>query len=636
MFAHLANLFLILLLGLGAPPADLESWWKAAREGDAPRIQALLAAGVDPNTEFRDGGTALLFASQRGHVEAVRMLVEHGANVNAYDDLNGTTALTFALGHPEVVQALVDHGGNPDLRDFQMGQTTLYWGVVLNDARSVKILLASGRNGEQSLREALDVAQKLKRTELAQAIEARMTPQAGISGEAAAGHAAIANWPQFRGPGATGIAVGEHPPTQWSVDPPQHFKWKTEIPGLGHSSPVVWGNRIFVTTAVSSQKEPELGVGFPMASAKDMSPHSWRVYCLDSQTGKILWQRVAYEGPPKTKRNPRNSFASPTPTTDGRHLLVMFGSQGLYCYDLEGNLLWKQDLGIIDSGFYYDPEYQWGDASSPILYKGMVILQCDQEKGSFLAAFDLETGERRWTTPREEFPSWGTPTLYQGSRRTELITNGIQQLRGYDPETGVELWHMKTYNSMIAAATPVANQDLIVIGNGHRPLQPLYAIKAGASGDLSLGDAESNSSVAWSKKIGGPYYVTPLIYGENLYVLQEGGVLTSYYLRTGEQIYRHRVGSTGATFAASPVAANGNIYLASESGEVYVIQAGNEYKEVAVNPVGELITATPAIAGNTIFIRTSGAVFALGNPPVAAPTGKDNSKGKAARKKHRS
>ncbi|HTQ81423.1 MAG TPA: PQQ-binding-like beta-propeller repeat protein, partial [Thermoanaerobaculia bacterium] len=282
---------------------------------------------------------------------------------------------------------------------------------------------------------------------------------------------------------------------------------------------------------------------------------------------------------------------------------------------LDGKLLWKQDLGVLDTGFFYDPDYQWADASSPVLYKDTVILQCDLQKGSFLAAFDLATGKRRWTTAREELPSWGTPTIVHGPSRTELVTNGIQQIRGYDPETGKELWHLKTGNSMIAAATPVYRSGLIVVGNGYQPMKPLYAIRPGARGDISLGDAESSAAVAWSRKSGGPYYTTPLLYGDHLYVLSEGGVLANYYARTGELIYQQRVGGEGGTFSASPVAADGYLYLASEEGDVYVIKDGIEYQQVAVNPVGELVIATPAIAGHAVYIRTRHAVLGFGDVP---------------------
>jgi outer membrane protein assembly factor BamB len=424
--------------------------------------------------------------------------------------------------------------------------------------------------------------------------------------------AGLGSWPQFRGEGASGVASGAHPPLHWALDPPQNLKWKVEIPGLGHSSPVVWGDRVFVTTAVSSQPDTDLRVSSPMDSARDMSSHSLRVLCLDRRSGRVLWERVAYEGVPKTKRSPKNSFASPTPVTDGKHLVAMFGSHGLYAYDMDGKLLWKQDLGTIDAGFFFDPDYQWGDASSPVLYKNLVILQCDIQKGSFLAAFDLETGERRWKTMRDELPSWSSPTLYRGGSQPELIANGVNGIRGYDPDTGQERWSLKTGNSMIVAPTPVTGPGLIVVTNGYRPLKPIYAIRPGASGDISLGDESANRWVAWSKKAGGSYYITPLIYGEHLYVLTEDGILTNYHLKTGEQIYRKRVGKTGDTFASSPVAADGYLFLASEGGEVYVVKEGAEFQLAAENPVGEMCMATPAIVDGMLFVRTRSHLLALG------------------------
>jgi outer membrane protein assembly factor BamB len=422
----------------------------------------------------------------------------------------------------------------------------------------------------------------------------------------------LASWPQFRGEGASGVARGAHPPLRWTLDPPHNLKWKVEIPGLGHSSPVVWGDRVFVTTAVSSRPDTDLRVSSPMDSAKDMSSHSLRVLCLDRRSGRVLWERVAYEGVPKTKRSPKNSFASPTPVTDGKHVVAMFGSHGLYSYDMDGKLLWKQDLGAIDAGFFFDPDYQWADASSPVLYKNLVILQCDIQKGSFLAAYDLETGERRWKTMRDELPSWSSPTLYRGGSQPELIANGVNGIRGYDPDTGQERWSLKTGNSMIVAPTPVAGPGLIVVTNGYRPLKPIYAIRPGASGDISLGDESANRWVAWSKKAGGSYYITPLIYGEHLYILTEDGVLTNYDLKTGEQIYRKRVGKTGDTFSSSPVAADGYLFLASEGGEVYVVKEGTEFQLAAENPVDEMCMATPAIVDGMLFVRTRSHLLALG------------------------
>jgi outer membrane protein assembly factor BamB len=619
-FRSLAPLALVIALPLlGLPAGTAEDLWAAARQGDTARVAELLAHGVDPNAEFRAGGTALLFAAQRGHAEVVRLLLDHGADLRATEKLNQTSALHFATGYPEVVKILVERGADVNARELQKGQTPLWWAVARKDPASAQILIASGRMSRQALLEAAEQAKRSQQSALVAQIE-----------QALAGTEALPpRWPQFRGEAASGVAEGAHPPLAWTLDASTpvkpldastpvkpldapHLKWKVEIPGLGHSSPIVWGDRVCLTTAVSSQPETDLRPGSPMESAKDMSAHSLRVLCLDRRSGRVLWERTAYQGIPRTKRSPKNSFATPTPATDGKHLVAMFGSHGLYCFDLDGKLLWKVDLGLIDAGFFYDPEYQWGDASSPILYKNMVIVQCDMQKGSFLAAFDLDTGERRWKTLRDELPAWSTPTLDRGSGRPELITNGVNGIRGYDPDTGKERWFLKTANSMVVAPTPVAGLGLIVVTNGYRPLKPIYAIRSGATGDISLGDESTNRSVAWSKKSGGSYYITPLLYGEHLYVLTEDGILTNYYLKTGEQIYRQRVGKAGDAFSASPVAADGYLFLASEGGEVYVVKEGIEFQLVATNPVGELCMATPAIVDGMLFVRTRSHLLAFG------------------------
>jgi outer membrane protein assembly factor BamB len=347
-------------------------------------------------------------------------------------------------------------------------------------------------------------------------------------------------------------------------------------------------------------------------SAKDVSKHTWKVYALNKQTGKILWERIAYEGVPKTKRHTKATFANSTPATDGKYVVVFFGSEGLYCYDVKGKLVWKKDLGVIDSGWFFDPDYQWGAASSPIIYKNLAILQCDQSKGSYIAAYDLKTGKQVWRTERDEIPSWGTPTIVESKSRVELVTNGTRAIRGYDPLTGKELWKM-TGNPEVTATTPIAAHDLIFIANSYRPNQPVYAIKQGlANGDISLKDGkETNEFVVWSKQRGGAYMPTPVVYGDLMYVCNNNGVLFVYDAKTGERAYQGRVPEKGGSFSASPVAANGMIYFASEDGDVHVIKAGPKYEFVASNPVGEIMMATPAISDGMIFIRAQHHVFAV-------------------------
>ena len=341
---------------------------------------------------------------------------------------------------------------------------------------------------------------------------------------------------------------------------------------------------------------------------------------LDKRTGKIVWDRVAYEGVPKIKRHIKSTHASSTPATDGKHVIAFFGSEGLYCYDVNGKLIWKKDLGVLDAGWFYDPDYQWETASSPIIYKNMVIVQCDIQKNSFIAAYDLKDGKQIWMTPREEIPSWGTPTIYEGASRVELITNATRAARAYDPMTGKELWKL-TGNPEVTATTPIAGNGLIFICNSYRPNQPIYAIRAGATGDISLKENEtSNQYVAWSMQRGGTYMPTPLIYGEYLYTCANHGVMACYNPKTGERVYQQRIGDKGGAYSASPVAADGKIYLSSEDGEIFVVKAGTKYELLATNSMGEVLMATPAISDGIIFVRGQHNVFAIADRSSASAT----------------
>jgi outer membrane protein assembly factor BamB len=421
------------------------------------------------------------------------------------------------------------------------------------------------------------------------------------------------NWPQFRGPGATGVVESPGQPVKWDAGSAENVRWKLAIPGLAHSSPVVWGNKIFVTTAVNSSKdETRFGLYGDVAPVKNDPKHTWKVYAIDKSKGTILWERIAYEGIPKVKRHPKSSHAASTPVTDGKYVIAMFGSEGLYAYDLNGKLLWSQDLGVLDAGWFYDADYQWEYGSSPIIYKNLVIIQADIQKNSFIAAYDLKSGKLVWKTPREEIPSWGTPTVYEGKTRAELITTGAKAIRGYDPATGKELWRLGPM-SEITTPTPFVAHDLIFVTSGYAPIQPIYAIKPGATGDLSLkGGAESNEFIAWSKQRGGPYMPTPIVYGDLLYTCSNQGVLTAYNAKTGERVYQERLGGTGAAFTASPVASDSKIYLASEDGDVFVVKAGPKYELLAKNPVGEVMMATPAISDGVLIVRTVSHLYAFG------------------------
>jgi len=422
------------------------------------------------------------------------------------------------------------------------------------------------------------------------------------------------NWPQFRGPGATGVVEGHPSAVKWNAEKSENTVWKTEIPGLAHSSPVIWGNKVFITTAITSGAKDETRYGLfgDVAPVKDDPKHIWKVYALDLKSGRILWEQIAYEGIPKVKRHPKSTHADSTPVTDGKYLVVLFGSHGLYAYNLNGKLLWKQDIGMLDSGWFYDADYQWEHGSSPIIYRDLVIVQADIQKDSFIAAYSLKDGKLVWKTPREEISSWGTPTVYVGKDRAELITNGSKAIRGYDPMTGKELWRL-TPNSEIPTPTPFVARDLIFVTSGYAPVQPIYAIRPGATGDISLKNgAVSNNFIAWSKQRGGPYMPTPIVYGDILYTCSNQGVLTAYNADTGDRLYQERLGGKGGAFTSSPVASDGKLYLLSEDGDVFVVKTGPKYELLATNPVGEVMMASAAISDGLLIVRGLKHVFAFG------------------------
>ena len=424
------------------------------------------------------------------------------------------------------------------------------------------------------------------------------------------------DWPQFRGPAASGVGDGTKTPVQWDAIKGVNIAWKTEIPGLANSSPIVWGDRVFITTAISSDTKQGFRTGLygDTDPVNDSSPHKWKVLALDKKTGKILWDRTAYEGIPKTKRHPKSSQASPSPVTDGRVVVAYFGSEGLYAYSTDGKLLWKKDLGVQNAGWFFDPDSEWGAASSPVIYQQKVILQCDRQKDSFIAAFDLKDGKELWRTARAEIPGWGTPTIVQGKDRAEVATNGTKAIRGYDADTGRQLWTLGP-NSEVTCTTPVSAHGLIFVTAGYPPVQPIYAIKIGSTGDLTLKDGkDSSDAIVWSKQRGGVYLPSPIVYGEHLYTVSNNGILTMYDAKTGTRSYQQRIGE-GGSFVASPVAAAGKIYISSEDGDAFVVKAGPQYELLAKNPMGEPILATPALAGDLLLVRGARHLFAIAEPP---------------------
>jgi outer membrane protein assembly factor BamB len=421
------------------------------------------------------------------------------------------------------------------------------------------------------------------------------------------------HWPSFRGPEAAGSAEKQHLPDQWNPVTGANVLWRTPIPGLAHSSPIVWGDVLFVTSAISSRGNATFKPGLygDGDASDDRSVQRWMLYAIDKRTGTIRWERTAAQGAPRNKRHIKSTYASSTPATDGRVVVAWFGSQGIYAYDFDGGLRWSVDLGRVDVGAYDIPSYEWGPASSPIIWNGLVIVQCDTQADSFLLALDAATGETVWKTDRQELPSWGTPTIVNTPAGPELVTNASNFVRGYDPKTGAELWHLGG-SSKITAPTPIFANGLHIVASGRAPERPIFAVRPGARGDLTLtGDSTSNTSVAWSKTGRGSYMPTPLAYRGILYVLANNGVFDAYEIATGKEIYRQRLPLIGSGYSASPVAADGKIYLSSEDGDMLVVEAGATFKVLATSSMGETLMATPALSDGVMYVRGASTVFAI-------------------------
>ncbi len=416
------------------------------------------------------------------------------------------------------------------------------------------------------------------------------------------------NWPQWRGPDGQGISTEKNLPTEWSAS--KNIKWKTPIAGRSHSSPIVWGNKIFVTTAIEGLVVPGAKAAKHMMGDKEFlhpdsigadRKHTFKVICLNAATGKILWKQNAFEGTPYDNRHRKSSFAASTPATDGKYVYAFFGSEGLYAYDMSGKLAWKADLGKMGT-------VGMGTGTSPILHDNLVLMQCDEDNGetSFIVALDKKTGKEVWKTPRKVQVSWATPILVRTTKRAELITSGTESIVAYDPATGKELWRHKGVESN-AIPSPVANNEAVFLSAGF-PAKIVMAIRLGAAGDLT-----GSANVVWKHSKGTAYVPSPILYGDYLYLTTDRGILTCLKAKTGELVYEGGRVPIPATFTASPVAFDGKILLTSEDGDTFMVKAGPKHEILGCNSVGEPVYASPAIADKRIFIRGEKNLYAIGN-----------------------
>lgn len=415
------------------------------------------------------------------------------------------------------------------------------------------------------------------------------------------------NWPGFRGMLARGIGHATSPPLEWEGESMKNIAWKTAIPGCGTSSPISWGDQIFVTTAVCDGDASGFRVGpyGDVDSVEQQGECRYLLLCLDLRSGKILWEREAARAVPQVKRHAKSSHANPTPATDGNVVVAFFGSAGIHCYDLQGNVKWSRDLGLLDSGWFYDRTYQWGFGSSPYLFEDLVIVQCDIQDDSFIAALDLANGEIRWKTPREEIPTWSSPVAFVGSDGTPMVVvSGTRCSAAYHARTGELLWKCGGL-SEIVVPTPQVTRDLLLICSGYAPVQPIFTLSHTARGELTIPQpAEAQAPFFWSIGRGGPYMPTPLILEKKLFVLGNNGLLTCYDLASGKQLHRQRLSdATSNAYTASPIAIGGRIYCTSEQGVTAITSATDNGAILARNSIGEPVLATPAVAKGTLLIR---------------------------------
>ena len=423
------------------------------------------------------------------------------------------------------------------------------------------------------------------------------------------------DWPSFRGPGGRGVADGFSVPSSWNADPSagkvERVKWKTHVPGLSHSSPIVFGDRIFLATVVSEKDDPQLklGSGGAPTAADDNNKHRWVILCYNKLTGEELWQKTAYEGIPRVSRHVKATQANTTLTTEGSNLVAFFGSEGLYCYDLDGKLKWSRDLGIINISKY---GIGWGYASSPALHKDRIVLVCDDPDNPFMVIMRLSDGKELLRVNRKGIceRSWGTPMIYPTSEGTQVVVNGWPWIVSYDLETGKEIWKINGGGDN-PVPTPFEANGWIYITSSHGRYSPIFVVRPGASGDITPPKDESgNESIVWSVWKGGSYMSTPVVYRGYIYLGNYNGNVRCFNAVTGEKVFNERV-STGSGIISSLVAAEGKIYCAAEDGTVYVLAAGPELKILASNALGEPCFATPAISQGVLYFRTTKNLIAI-------------------------
>lgn len=416
-----------------------------------------------------------------------------------------------------------------------------------------------------------------------------------------------ANWPQFRGPHAAGFSVNTHLPDKWSTN--QNVAWKTDLPGRSWSSPIIWGNRVLLTAVVNRgesetpKKGLYLGGNRPEPSKAE---HQWKVLCLELTTGKVQWEKQVHEGAPETAIHLKNSYGAETPVTDGERVYALFGNLGIFAFTLEGKEAWSKRLEPRKT------RYGWGTAASPVVYHQRLFIVNDNDEKSELLVLEARTGKELQRVDRDEKSNWATPFIWESGQRVELVTSGSRAVRSYDLD-GQLLWSMRGMSS-IDIPTPCAGGGLLFVSSGYvgDKLRPVYAIRPGAQGDITLNAGETNSHfIAWSVLAGGPYNPSPLFYEGRLYVLYDRGLVSCYEAGTGKVLYDRERLPEGLAFTASPWAAGGRVFCLNEDGVCYVLRAGDKFELLHTNRLADddMCMATPALAGDRLLIRTAARLY---------------------------
>lgn len=414
-------------------------------------------------------------------------------------------------------------------------------------------------------------------------------------------------WPQFRGPGARGVSDDAGLPTSWSTT--ENVIWVVDIPGLGWSSPIVWDDTVYVTSVVSSEPVDQ-PIGGLYRGSETWQPsdaeHRWLVHAVDVETGSVKWESEVHRGVPESAHHLKNTLATETAVTDGESVFAYFGNLGLFCLAMDGTVRWSHRIEPRQT------RLGWGTGASPVLHSDTLYVVNDNEEQSYLVAISKETGGELWRTDRDEGSNWSTPFVWENDLRTELVTTGSNKVRSYDLDGNV-LWEL-TGMSSITIPTPFAEHGLLYLSSGYLgdDARPVFAIRPGASGDISLTSGErSNEFIVWSQPQAAPYNPSPIVYGDYYYTLHDRGFFTAHDARTGEEVYSRRRIHVGAAFTASPWAYDGKIFVLSEDGDTFVIRAGPTFEVLGRNPLDELSMATPAIAHGSLFIRTASKLYRL-------------------------